>query len=173
MQSSRHIVSDSVFGPCEDPEANFEIDASAQKPAPANLSSEKIAPFLVKHIPGQYAPLGYQPDRSSGHSSANSKYCYRHRPDLKCRRQADEASMEKLQEVCILDYCQSEESYEANEDGTIRTLKHFLKVTNKGLPIFGRFSRQLLPNIEHSYFEEFWSNAVFRNFRSCRLPCAN
>lgn len=65
--------------------------------APAKLASQNVAPFLAKHIPEQYAPLGAESILPAELSSANSKYCYRHRPDLKCRRQADEPSMDKLQ----------------------------------------------------------------------------
>ena len=70
--------------------------------ATSKLAGQIVAPFLAKHIPDQYAPLG-GPD-SFGNPKAkdsNTKYCYRHRPDLKCRRQADEPSMEKLQQVCV------------------------------------------------------------------------
>ncbi|KAL4906724.1 putative E3 ubiquitin ligase complex SCF subunit sconB [Aspergillus multicolor] len=65
--------------------------------APAKLASQNVAPFLARHIPEQYAPLGAQSILPAELSSANSKYCYRHRPDQKCRRQADEPSMDKLQ----------------------------------------------------------------------------
>ncbi|GJD05222.1 hypothetical protein ColKHC_14047 [Colletotrichum higginsianum] len=72
-------------------------------------------PFLREHIPGIYAPIG-KPDiqnensnnynnsngtNNSGHLSqtrdANSKFCYRHRPDAKCRRAADESKMVLIQ----------------------------------------------------------------------------
>lgn len=90
----------SVFGPCEDADVKTEPDKFAHDNREvAKISNDSIAPFLMRHIPGQYAPLGSQPDRPSHPSNANSKFCYRHRPDLKCRRQADEPSMEKLQEV--------------------------------------------------------------------------
>ncbi|KAL4785410.1 WD40-repeat-containing domain protein [Aspergillus varians] len=65
--------------------------------APPKIATQSVAPFLAKHIPEQYAPLGTQSILPAELSSANSKYCYRHRPDLKCRRQADEPSMDKLQ----------------------------------------------------------------------------
>ncbi|KAF3938293.1 Beta-TrCP [Dactylella cylindrospora] len=54
-------------------------------------ASSKVAvvPFLSKHIPEQYA--SQHPPR------VNTKYCYRHHPDLKCRRQADEPTMEEVQ----------------------------------------------------------------------------
>ncbi|KAF2680459.1 WD40 repeat-like protein [Lentithecium fluviatile CBS 122367] len=55
-----------------------------------------IAPYLAQHIPQQYNPLGgYQQDVPV---NANTKYCYRHRPDMLCRKQADEPTMEQLQD---------------------------------------------------------------------------
>ena len=71
--------------------------ASASKAA-----GKTVAPFLARHIPEQYNPLG-----SGGKSSPmtpingqpNTKFCYRHRPDLKCRRQANEPTMDQLQNV--------------------------------------------------------------------------
>lgn len=70
--------------------------------ASSRLAGQTVAPFLAKHIPLQYAPLGAsaEPERPADGSS-NTKYCYRHRPDSKCRRQADEPSMEQLQNVRI------------------------------------------------------------------------
>lgn len=68
-------------------------------------AGQTIAPFLAKHIPQQYAPLGLhgQVERPSHDDAAqkdpNTKFCYRHRPDLKCRRTADEPLMENLQRV--------------------------------------------------------------------------
>ncbi|KAL9593613.1 MAG: hypothetical protein Q9219_007472 [cf. Caloplaca sp. 3 TL-2023] len=61
------------------------------------FAGQAVAPFLAKHIPKQYAPLG-GPSASGQSTStdANTKYCYRHRPDLKCRRQANEPSMDQL-----------------------------------------------------------------------------
>ena len=72
-------------------------------------ASQSIAPFLTKHIPEMYKPVavydqmrktqqGYTPPETPKGNS-NTKYCYRHRPDLKCRRQANEPSMEQLQNV--------------------------------------------------------------------------
>ncbi|KAF9884879.1 hypothetical protein FE257_000946 [Aspergillus nanangensis] len=63
----------------------------------ARFADESVAPFLAKHIPEQYAPLGSRTGKPVDLSIANSKFCYRHRPDIKCRRQADEPSMDKLQ----------------------------------------------------------------------------
>ena len=67
----------------------------------ASTKIEKmIAPYLAQHIPQQYNPLGggEQPIPDN----ANTKYCYRHRPDMLCRKQADEPTMEQLQKVCHL-----------------------------------------------------------------------
>ncbi|CAK4020576.1 E3 ubiquitin ligase complex SCF subunit sconB [Lecanosticta acicola] len=68
--------------------------------ASAKHAEETLAPFLSEHIPTQYNPTGaesrtQQDDREE--PNANTKFCYRHRPDLKCRRQANEPSMEQLQ----------------------------------------------------------------------------
>ncbi|PYH95285.1 E3 ubiquitin ligase complex SCF subunit sconB [Aspergillus ellipticus CBS 707.79] len=63
----------------------------------ATSAKLSVAPFLAKHVPEQYAPLGSQNREPAELSSANSSYCYRHRPDRKCRRQADEPTMDKLQ----------------------------------------------------------------------------
>ena len=66
----------------------------------SKLAGQTVAPFLAKHIPDQYAPLG-GPEHSNGSptKSSNTKYCYRHQPDLKCRRQANEPTMDELQHV--------------------------------------------------------------------------
>lgn len=80
-------------------------------PASSRHAEQTVAPFLAEHIPMQYNPVG------NGHASglamqstssqeqnqhevgekSNTKFCYRHQPDLKCRRQANEPSMEQLQ----------------------------------------------------------------------------
>ncbi|KAH6668788.1 WD40-repeat-containing domain protein [Halenospora varia] len=68
------------------------------------VAGQTVTPFLAKHIPEQYAPLGPQSQPESGNSreltkkkNPNTKYCYRHRPDSKCSRTADEPTMENLQ----------------------------------------------------------------------------
>jgi hypothetical protein len=66
----------------------------------ARLTSQAVAPFLTRHIPNQYAPLGnVNGETTNASKDPNSKFCYRHRPDMLCRRQADEPSMDKLQKV--------------------------------------------------------------------------
>ena len=54
-----------------------------------------VAPFLTKHIPERYTAAPPQDDSQPG----STNYCYRHRPDVKCRRQADEITMDSLQKV--------------------------------------------------------------------------
>ena len=81
---------------------NTKTDGTSRGPTTISISTSPesaslaVAPFLMKHIPGQYAPQG-QPDSSNRDPS--TRYCYRHRPDLKCRRQVDEPSMDMLQRV--------------------------------------------------------------------------
>ena len=71
----------------------------------SKLAGRTVAPFLAKHIPQQYAPLGLQPKpmatllHGPNKKDPSTKYCYRHRPDSKCRRTADEPTMENLQRV--------------------------------------------------------------------------
>lgn len=63
------------------------------------MAGKTVAPFLAKHIPEQYAPLGEPLPSQALQRDSNTKYCYRHRPDSKCRRTADEPTMEILQQV--------------------------------------------------------------------------
>lgn len=66
----------------------------------STLISKTVTPFLREHIPNLYAPI-WKPDNeeSSKAKNPNSRYCYRHRPDLKCRRAADENKMIQIQSV--------------------------------------------------------------------------
>ena len=81
----------------------LSLDAKDKTSALAStleVAGQTVAPFLARHIPSQYAPLGtHINNRVSPPRDPNSRYCYRHRPDLTCRRQADEPSMDKLQKV--------------------------------------------------------------------------
>lgn len=88
---------------------DHEHDASDPRIALSSttkLAGQTVAPFLAKHIPEQYAPLGLRPTpkatlfKDPNKKDPNTKYCYRHRPDSKCRRTADEPTMENLQRVC-------------------------------------------------------------------------
>ncbi|MCJ1475276.1 hypothetical protein MMC13_003938 [Lambiella insularis] len=80
-----------------EPEESHE-DTSITISSTSKLAGQRVAPFLAQHIPEQYAPLG-DPGHTDGPPIAdpNTRYCYRHRPDLKCRRQANEPSMDQLQ----------------------------------------------------------------------------
>lgn len=84
---------------------NHSIDSEQDEPLNRKSASKKlekmIAPYLAQHIPQQYNPLGSAD--VDARSNANTKFCYRHRPDMLCRRQADEPTMEMLQEVGSLD----------------------------------------------------------------------
>lgn len=63
-------------------------------------SNKAVAPFLSRHIPDQYAPLGMPQTSITPPRDPNTKYCYRHHPDSKCRRTPDEPTMENIQTVC-------------------------------------------------------------------------
>lgn len=78
---------------------------------PSELVGKTVSPFLKEHIPGLYAPLGIGKGKqrleifddsaipSIRKRDPNSKFCYRHRPDSKCRRAADETKMGFIQSV--------------------------------------------------------------------------
>ena len=81
-------------------EPKATINGNITISATSKLAGQIVAPFLAKHIPDQYAPLGGMDSSGSPKvKDSNTKYCYRHRPDLKCRRQANEPSMDQLQHV--------------------------------------------------------------------------
>lgn len=74
----------------------------------SELMAKTVGPFLKEHIPGLYAPIGKgnntEADSTSPSISArikdpNTKFCYRHSPDSKCRRAADESKMGFIQSV--------------------------------------------------------------------------
>ncbi|KAH6624100.1 quinon protein alcohol dehydrogenase-like superfamily [Chaetomium sp. MPI-SDFR-AT-0129] len=64
----------------------------------SSLIGKTVTPFLKEHIPSLYAPVGKsRNEQSAREKNPNTKYCYRHRPDSKCRRAADEAKMVMIQ----------------------------------------------------------------------------
>ena len=84
---------------CESPRARRRTERPDAKKADdmifpsenASRQSQKtVTPFLTHHIPLAMS----QPE---GPLAPKTEYCYRHRPDHLCRRQADEPSMEQLQ----------------------------------------------------------------------------
>ena len=108
LQESRQVkASDPLNGISSTGERNGDIDAlddtNISITSTSKLASQAVAPFLSKHVPQQYAPQGGRVNSTDAISEDSStKYCYRHRPDLKCRRQANEPSMEQLQRVSML-----------------------------------------------------------------------
>jgi hypothetical protein len=77
----------------------LQTDPSTSIASTKRFAGQTVAPFLARHIPEQYAPLGITPQPPTSRKDPNTKYCYRHRPDSKCRRTADEPTMENLQRV--------------------------------------------------------------------------
>ncbi|KAH8898335.1 WD40 repeat-like protein [Thozetella sp. PMI_491] len=63
----------------------------------SSLIGKTVTPFLREHIPSLYAPIGKENSEFSKDKDPNTKYCYRHRPDSKCRRAADETKMQMIQ----------------------------------------------------------------------------
>jgi F-box/WD-40 domain protein MET30 len=78
---------------------NDEFDPIITISSTSKMAGQTVAPFLAKHIPDQYAPLPKTQPTATSQTDPNTKYCYRHRPDSKCRRTADEPTMENLQNV--------------------------------------------------------------------------
>lgn len=94
LQSSMTGITDTSQDVCQGDRENISISASSKQ------AGQTVAPFLAKHIPEQYAPGGgLDPSGHAKVKDPNTKYCYRHQPDLKCRRQANEPSMDQLQHV--------------------------------------------------------------------------
>jgi F-box/WD-40 domain protein MET30 len=96
-------VDDAGEGPALDScDKNHDpLDATITISLTSKQAEKTVAPFLAKHIPEQYAPMGSRP-APEARKDPNTRYCYRHRPDAKCRRTADEPTMEILQRVCFL-----------------------------------------------------------------------
>lgn len=81
-----------------DSQSLFDKEKAIALASTSKHADLSVAPFLARHIPTQYNPLG-KPDQPTlgTNKNPNTRFCYRHRPDLKCRRQADEPSMDQLQ----------------------------------------------------------------------------
>ncbi|KAI9055636.1 hypothetical protein LZ554_000580 [Drepanopeziza brunnea f. sp. 'monogermtubi'] len=77
-------------------EGNGSSDPTITLSSTNKVAGMTVAPFLAKHIPEQYAPMGTGAS-TTAQKDPSTKYCYRHRPDSKCRRTADEPTMENLQ----------------------------------------------------------------------------
>jgi F-box/WD-40 domain protein MET30 len=93
---------------CDRHRSDQEINPRLVK-MPSELVGKTVSPFLKEHIPGLYAPFGkasmpLSPPPTNDTTivrkkDPNSKFCYRHRPDSKCRRAADESKMGFIQSV--------------------------------------------------------------------------
>ncbi|KAI1330350.1 quinon protein alcohol dehydrogenase-like superfamily [Xylariaceae sp. FL0255] len=85
---------------CDRRRPEEDEDASRIPNMSRQFMNQSVTPFLREHIPSSYAPVG-KPDLPSmvelRTKDPNSKYCYRHRPDSKCRRAADESKMALIQ----------------------------------------------------------------------------
>ena len=97
-QDNKHLTvqkPSAVRDNCDDDRVNISLSAMSK------AAEQNVAPFLAKHIPGQYTPgRGLEgPNRDQQAKDTSTQYCYRHRPDNKCRRQADDTSMGQLQQV--------------------------------------------------------------------------
>ncbi|CAK7201517.1 hypothetical protein SEUCBS139899_004223 [Sporothrix eucalyptigena] len=78
-----------------------EEDGPRRLKMSSQLLGKTVTPFLKDHIPGLYSPMtkrGTIKDMEGRNKDPNSRYCYRHRPDSKCRRAADESKMVKIQQ---------------------------------------------------------------------------
>jgi len=79
-----------------------EEDRNRSMNGVTNMSSvligRTVTPFLKEHIPSLYAPIGKPNNEETAKAKdPNTKYCYRHQPDSKCRRAADEEKMIMIQ----------------------------------------------------------------------------
>lgn len=142
-------------------------DAAYPTSAFGRQATQSIAPFLAEHIPEQYAPWGVHPKPSSRSNETNTKFCYRHRPDLKCRRQADEPSMDQLQNVGIIQR-QVVTTWLMRVD---RNWLPYLNPTSKQSPMSGRSSPPLPLNTAISCCKVSWLNAASRSCPTSPPPC--
>jgi len=79
------------------PDGLLDRNPLAASLAASDAASRNVAPFLAKHIPTTYTtPV---PSSAVPAGMESKKYCNRHRPDVKCWRQANEPTMEELQNV--------------------------------------------------------------------------
>lgn len=95
---------DSVMDSCthshEDDHPHHDEETISRIATTSRVAGQAITPFLKNNIPAAYAPTGSTPIESNL-KDPSTKFCYRHRPDLKCRRTANEPSMDNLQRVRI------------------------------------------------------------------------
>ena len=121
-----HQHLDEEFG-ARDEACQTDAHENISIPASSKYAGQTVAPFLARHIPDQYAPMGaLDPAGVAERKDPNTKYCYRHRPDRKCRRQPNEPSMEQLQHVSVM-----EASVSPKRLTHFRNLRIYRRATNK------------------------------------------
>ncbi|KAF1919500.1 WD40-repeat-containing domain protein [Ampelomyces quisqualis] len=104
---------------------------------------QMMTPYLAHHIPHQYNPQGADPDgHDAPRSTADTKYCYRHRPDLLCRRQADEPSMKELQ-----DQLQQESQVDQQSIATVWSLFSAAPSRHRNLMLQGILAQCCFPQL--------------------------
>ena len=82
--------------------SKYGKDGSSAIASNSKHATQAVASFLSEHIPQQYGPQGNSHAMPMPPSrDPSTRYCYRHRPDLKCRRTVDEEGMDQLQQACL------------------------------------------------------------------------
>ena len=127
---------------CDDKTDTF--DPSSSIASTKRFAGQTVAPFLARHIPEQYAPQGVIQRPPTSRKDPNTKYCYRHRPDSKCRRTADEPTMENLQRVRGFVAAGSLSWPVLTSER--RTSRHCHRLISKASPMSGRSSPPPLPS---------------------------
>lgn len=127
------------------------------------FTGQTIAPFLARHIPAQYAPLGGSENSKDPAISENpnTRYCYRHRPDLKCRRQVNEPSMDQLQYVSWSLFIDKQMGYPLIEP---RNSKPSHRQTSKASLMYGLSSPLHLPSTETLFSKASSLNVASLNY---------
>lgn len=83
-------------------------DGASRLPSMAQqlMGQTAVQPYLKEYIPSNYAPMSGKVNllamANSRTIAPSSKVCYRHRPDSKCRKAADESKMSMIQKVRLV-----------------------------------------------------------------------
>lgn len=118
---------------------------------PNKLADRNVAPFLAKYIPEQHTSSDVNNSKKEKPyecKDQTSVHCCRNRSEIKCRRQADESTMDQLQRVSYLS------SHSASACGykltshckPCRSYRHSRRVTSSPSPMSGLSSRPPRPN---------------------------
>lgn len=147
---------------CEDVNENIGLSATSKQ------AGQTVAPFLARHIPDQYAPMGgLDAAGKAMRKDPNTKFCYRHRPDLKCRRQVNEPSMDQLQHVRYRSVVEKAMLISA------RSSKILPQRTNKPSLMYGPSFRLHQPSKGTSSYRAYSHNVVSLNSHIYRPAFAN